>query len=277
MNVARSLREPSVNSSNGHARHLRARAAYDDARPSAWPAALVLLIFAVLTYCSMLLPRDVAAWLIIEEHPIEASGSIGLLAGSIACVILWRAVRGDPAWPLLRRLSLLGFGLLLFFGAGEEESWGQRLLGIATPTSLGKINDQDEINLHNLTAVDSINSDTLFSLLCLVIGVLVPVLALWPAPRRYLERFLPVLPVALSGLFVVNQFLIWGFGALFAQQPQLYDSQYPAVYSLVEIKETVAELALGCGFVLLLLQYRNARTRHDGTGAGRADLSPAGR
>lgn len=231
----------------------------DHVRPSAWPTALALLVFTVVVYCSLFLDRDTATWLMTEEHPIEVAGALGLLAGSIACFLLWRRVKGDPAWPLLRRLSLLGFGLLLFFGAGEEESWGQRILGIKTPTSLANINDQGETNLHNLSMFDGINSDTLFSVLCLVMGVIVPVVALWPAARRPLEKFLPILPVAFSALFVLNQAMMWGFHALITHYPGLYHSQYPAVYSLVETKETVAEVLLGAGFLLILLQYQNAR------------------
>ncbi len=71
-------------------------------------------------------------------------------------------VRGDAAWPRLRRLSLLGFAVLFFFGAGEEESWGQRLVGIQTPPSIAKANAQQETNIHNLIALNGVNMDTLF-------------------------------------------------------------------------------------------------------------------
>ncbi len=39
---------------------------------------------------------------------------------------------------------------MMFFFAMEEISWGQRILGIETPEFLKKINDQDEINIHNI-------------------------------------------------------------------------------------------------------------------------------
>lgn len=230
-----------------------------DAPPSVRPVALAVLALITLTYASMLLPDDIPGWLIQEEHPIELIGAVGLLVGAIVCIVLWRGVRGDPAWPPLRRLSLLGFGLLMFFGAGEEESWGQRLLGIKTPTSLSEINAQHELNVHNLNAFNGINSDTLFGLLWLVMGVMVPVLALWPAPRRLFEKALPILPVTLSGLFVYNQLLFWGFGYLFHHNPDLFHSSYPYGYSLVEIKETFGELLLGVGFLFILLNRRAAR------------------
>ncbi len=241
---------------------LRSRVVQDDSRPSAWLVALTLLVLIPLVYCSIFLDQGTLSWLIEEEHPIELLGALSLLAGSVACIILWFDIRGDPAWPRLRRMSILGFALLFFFGAGEEESWGQRILGIKTPPSIENVNEQGETNLHNLTALHSINTDTLFSVLWLVIGVIVPVMALWPAPRRYLERFLPILPVALSGLFILNQILYWAFEAFFAHQPELDPSQYPIAYSLVEIKEKMAELLLATGFIFILLRRRSSRHQH---------------
>lgn len=233
---------------------------YDSARPSAWPAACVLLVFIPLIYSTMLLDGDTAAWLIEEKHPIELLGALGLLVASIASFVLWRGVRGDQAWPRLRRLSLLGYGLLFFFGAGEELSWGQRIFGIETPASLSAVNEQEELNIHNLPLFNSvINTNTLFSIFWLVTGVVVPVVALWPTARRGLERFLPVLPVALSGLFILNQVSFWGFEAFLTRYPERFHSSYPLVYSLVEIKETVAALLLGVGFSLILLRHRRTR------------------
>lgn len=48
-------------------------------------------------------------------------------------------------------LLLLGLGCFLI--AGEEISWGQRLLGIETPEHLAERNTQGELNLHNNKAV----------------------------------------------------------------------------------------------------------------------------
>ena len=40
--------------------------------------------------------------------------------------------------------------IVLFIMAGEELSWGQRIFGWATPDSLSGLNEQGEMNLHNL-------------------------------------------------------------------------------------------------------------------------------
>jgi len=49
-----------------------------------------------------------------------------------------------------KNIFLLSLVLLLFFGAGEEISWGQRILHFMTPDSINKINAQHEFNIHNL-------------------------------------------------------------------------------------------------------------------------------
>ena len=82
-------------------RVLRERILRDDGPPSSWPVALALLVFTPLTYCTMFLPKNVAEWLVEEEHPIEALGVLGLLAGMVACFVMWWEVRGDPAWQRL--------------------------------------------------------------------------------------------------------------------------------------------------------------------------------
>ncbi len=40
--------------------------------------------------------------------------------------------------------------ILLFLATGDEVSWGQRMLNIATPASVAMLNDQKEITIHNL-------------------------------------------------------------------------------------------------------------------------------
>ena len=42
---------------------------------------------------------------------------------------------------------------MFFVLAGEEISWGQRILGIATPESLKAVNVQEEFNFHNIDGI----------------------------------------------------------------------------------------------------------------------------
>lgn len=92
-----------------------------------------------------------------------------------------------------RNLWFAGLFLLLFVGAGEEISWGQRLLGIDTPHELKKVNVQGEITLHNLELFNRENFDksvktgwqkfltinTVYRVFIMIYGVIFPVLALF--------------------------------------------------------------------------------------------------
>jgi hypothetical protein len=49
-----------------------------------------------------------------------------------------------------RNIFLLLLALVMFFGAGEEISWGQRVFGFATPEKIDSVNAQHEFNVHNL-------------------------------------------------------------------------------------------------------------------------------
>ena len=68
---------------------------------------------------------------------------------------------------------------------------------------------------------------------------------------------MPILPIALSTMFIYNQVLYWGFHRLFIRIPAAYHAAYPCAYSLGEIKETFGELVLGLGLVFILAKRRH--------------------
>jgi protein-S-isoprenylcysteine O-methyltransferase Ste14 len=212
----------------------------------------------LLLYGTLFLDDATATWLIREDHAIELAGALSLLAASVACLVIWRQVRGDVRWPRLRRASLLVLAALFFFGFGEEISWGERILGFAPPDSVREANRQGETNVHNLNFfAGTVNPDRVFQLFWLAIGVVVPLLGLWQPARSRLQRFLPILPAALAPLFVLNQLLTWGFDRLFASEPDLYRSSiFPSEFAVFEVKETAACLLLAAGFWLLARAWR---------------------
>lgn len=86
---------------------------------------------------------------------------------------------------------LAGFTLLCFVALGEELSWGQHVFGFETPNTFGDINNQGEVNIHNINAAKilgleqgtflerRLNNITkllnpLFSFFCLSVWVFVP-------------------------------------------------------------------------------------------------------
>src|SRR5690349_2145976 len=112
---------------------------------------IVLAIYITLAFPVLALGDKVVAAMLPEDHYFENVGAISLFVTSILFFYGFRVARklSDKSWAsLVRQLVYLGLALLFFFGAGEEISWGQRIFGIQTPTSLAQVNKQDELNLH---------------------------------------------------------------------------------------------------------------------------------
>lgn len=53
-------------------------------------------------------------------------------------------------------IYFLGFSAFLFFTAGEEISWGQRIIGISTPEIAAEINTQNETTIHNIRGLNDL-------------------------------------------------------------------------------------------------------------------------
>lgn len=85
--------------------------------------------------------------LFVEDGPSEWFTALVFLGAAVVFAArAWRA-------RALRRLTAVACGtaaVIFAFIAFEEISYGQRLLGVATPGWLAEANDQGEISLHNL-------------------------------------------------------------------------------------------------------------------------------
>lgn len=114
---------------------------------------MFLLPFAAFAVLMVVKSADIRTYrrLLREDGVIESLTAIFFfLSALLALAIL----------PRLRRVGARGlfycyvlFVLLLVFMAGEEISWGQRLLGIRTPDFFMQNSFQFEINVHNLKQV----------------------------------------------------------------------------------------------------------------------------
>jgi hypothetical protein len=85
--------------------------------------------------------------LVAEDGIYEWATCLAYAAGAVLAAIVAVRLRTSD------RLIALAFGVLavgLFLVAGEEISWGERLLGFQGPETLRELNRQDEANLHNL-------------------------------------------------------------------------------------------------------------------------------
>ena len=112
------------------------------------------------------------------------SGAFSLLVTSLLFFYGFRVARktlDKTRVSLMKQLLYLGMALIFFFGAGEEISWGQRILGFQTPEALSEVNRQEEFNLHNLSAWEAskiLDPDRLFDLFWFLFAVLTPAVAL---------------------------------------------------------------------------------------------------
>ena len=79
---------------------------------------------------------------------------------TVAVLTAARLRRGYREFGRIQRLVLASLVLLAIFGAGEEVSWGQRLIGIHSSEFFLDHNRQGETNLHNL-AVAGVNLNKL--------------------------------------------------------------------------------------------------------------------
>lgn len=118
-----------------------------------------------------------------------------LAAGAIGG---WRAVR-------TRRLGDALVALFCFVAAGEEVSWGQRLIGYTPPDLFLERNAQQEANLHNLAEAFGQPKWTLVAIL-VAYGIVAPLATRFvPALRRLAERVgFTAPPLAAAAWFAVT-------------------------------------------------------------------------
>lgn len=106
---------------------------------------------AVLLPPIRIVSMDLYRFLLIEDGPVEwLQFACFLAAGLLGFAVARRE------WD--RRNRVYGvlftfFALMMLFIAGEEISWGQRILGLETPEELDAINKQGEITAHNIYGV----------------------------------------------------------------------------------------------------------------------------
>ncbi len=101
-----------------------------------------------------LLPFDVFAELSKEDHVIEYLQVVMLTVSAIYFFLF--AKRLYEGRKLVLGIVFLFAAIVLAMVVGDEVSWGQRILHIATPSCMLESNVQQEITVHNL---DSVGSD----------------------------------------------------------------------------------------------------------------------
>ena len=108
---------------------------------------MTLMFVLCLIPIIFLFDEELYLLIIREDGVIEYLTASFLLFASIKLFFLF--------FKIYKKYSVFNFGLLsyslvLFFGFGEEISWGQRIFGIQSPSFFSENNFQGEINIHNM-------------------------------------------------------------------------------------------------------------------------------
>ncbi len=166
--------------------------------------------------------------LIMEDGFFEILGAVCLVFGAVFAFATLLRLRSSPDTGRIRQLCFLGIVLILVLAAGEELSWGQRLLGYETPSPIAEVNVQKEFNIHNLygDATGQNVSELLYKAFWVSFGVVVPLLALMPRVGALIRRHLPVVPVWLALLFVGQQLLWQPVRAEWRADPGAWNATY---------------------------------------------------
>lgn len=111
----------------------------------------VILLLIIVTYGLILLHQDEEAFLfwIREDGLVEWLTFVVLIVMSAFSFIMSFTFSRSGAAGRAKKIWLF-LGFLFLFGAMEEISWGQRILGIESPEWFMRHNRQFETNVHNL-------------------------------------------------------------------------------------------------------------------------------
>lgn len=204
---------------------------------------VVLAIYIALAYPVLGMGNNIVAAMIPEDHYFEIIGALSLFITSLLFLNGFNVARKtlDKTWiSLAKKLVYLGLAFLFFFGAGEEISWGQRMLGFKTPETLTQVNRQEEFNLHNLTVLETskfLDADRLFDMFWFTFAVFIPALAfLVPSFRRFAGQFIPIVYWGMGLLFLYNY--AWAKIAKIIFASAYTFDRVPFAQAIQEIKES---------------------------------------
>jgi hypothetical protein len=189
-----------------------------------------------------------------EDGPVEMLGFLYLLFAGIVMLAVFFIVWRDNSQTLLRRLSYLALALLFLLLAGEEISWGQRVVGFDAPESIQEANYQNEFNLHNLNILGSGWSRRLFNVFWITLFVVIPVVALRiPSVRTRFAKYLPLFPVGFAPVFIANFFIAKGVDAFISEYKRSTSN---------EIEEHIYSALFLIASISLLMVVHKVRTTY---------------
>lgn len=204
---------------------------------------IIMAIYIAFTFAFLAMGDRVAAATIPEDHFFELITSLALFI--TACLFFygfWIARRSleKTRVSLIKQIVYLGLALLFLFGAGEEISWGQRILSFETPEAIAEANKQEEFNAHNLAAwqnTDFLNANTLFDAFWFLFAVFTPAVAIIaPSFKQFAGRYIPIVYWGLGLLFLYNY--LWAKLAKVIYQAAYTFDRITLTQAVQEIKES---------------------------------------
>jgi drug/metabolite transporter (DMT)-like permease len=130
-----------------------------------------------------------------EDSLLEWTQIVILVSAAVLATLLAARAFGERRRP--HGLAYIALAAGCVFVAGEEVSWGQRILGLETPETLAEINRQDELTLHN---IDDVRVALKFFLIGLgLAGFALP----WLLRRRASPAFRYMPPLFMTSAFLV--------------------------------------------------------------------------
>lgn len=172
---------------------------------------ILILVVAILAAGIYLFYTSVPRFEVYTEEDglVEWLTVLGLLLGcGVSLGRFFRLLRRRSAWFLFVVLML---SVLLFAAAGEEISWGQRILGIKSSEYFVEHNAQGETNFHNLV-VDGVKLNKLIFTFGLV-GVMAVYLLIFPIIYNRSNKFRNWIDA--SGIMIPQFYQVLSIGLLF--------------------------------------------------------------
>ena len=188
---------------------------------------VLLLAICLISYFTSYLSRDSFLYYTREDGVFEYLTAVFFLITSVCFLMLFISRdrfrnEEDKSFYVSKknRYFFLIMAFVFFFGAGEEISWGQRLIGFDTPDGIEKLNVQEEFNIHNLELFNIKSKDgvrktglgKLFTMKQLFLGSFLVYLLIVPLlnsrlsiVRNLLQKmYVPIPPVWLGVVFILN-------------------------------------------------------------------------
>ena len=199
-----------------------------------WILALTLIILLIAFGLLYFNPASLDTYL-GEDGIVEWLTVGGLLAGSLVCFNRFIALFKKKNWWFLVVTFVLG--ILLFIAAGEEISWGQRILGIKSSEYFLQNNAQGETNIHNLVVNGvKINKLVFSTILIAVLAIYLVLIPILYKTNKSVKNFMDNSGVPIARLYQIISFLIvFGISGLLKhdRNPELLECGAAALFFLI--------------------------------------------